>query len=70
MIFVSGVEAEQRKVLVFDSSTVSLLGTNRNRGGAEKKGFYLLLLSLLLVWVLYTFVVWLGARAGEWKRVL
>lgn len=57
-------------MLVFDSSTVSLLGTNRNRGGAEKKGFYLLLSSLLLVWVLYTFVVWLGARAGEWKRVL
>ena len=69
VIFVSGVEAEQRKVLVFDSSTVSLLGTSRNRGGAEKKGCYLLL-SLLLLWVLHTIVVWLGARAGEWKRVL
>ena len=47
-------------MLVFDSSTVSLLGTNRNRGGAEKKRF----LSFIIIIIISMGVIHICCMAG------
>ena len=56
MIFVSEVDAEQRKTTDSVSASDSLLGVTRNRGGAESKHQCLRIVTIrFLWWSVFTF---------------